>query len=156
MDARTIKPAPIRKSLAVRASQEKAFKVFTDGFHRWWPKTHTIGEAPLERAVLEPGVGGRWYGLSEAGVEDPWGEVLVWEPPSRLVLAWRINGEWKCDPAVHTEVEVRFTAEAEGLTRVEFEHRMLENLGEGRERTAQQMDGGWGSILELYRAAAEA
>jgi len=156
MDARTIKPAPIRKSLLVKASPEKAFAVFTDGFDRWWPKTHTIGETALKQAVLEPGVGGRWYGLSEAGVEDIWGEVLAWEPPTRLLLAWRISGQWKCDPAVHTEVEVRFLPQADGTTRVEFEHRMLENLGEGAARTAEQMDGGWGTILGLFKNVVEA
>ncbi|HZZ34249.1 MAG TPA: SRPBCC family protein [Caulobacteraceae bacterium] len=156
MDARTIKPADIRKTLTVKADCQKAFAVFTDGFDRWWPKTHTIGETPLKRAVLEPGVGGRWYGLSEAGVEDIWGEVLVWEPPSLLVLAWRISGQWKCDPNVHTEVEVRFTDAGGGLTRVDFEHRMLDGLGAGAEAARGQMDGGWGTILAGFKTVVEA
>ena len=82
--------------------------------------------------------------------------MLVWDPPERLVLAWRISGRWKCDPAVHTEVEVRFVRQADGTTRVEFEHRMLENLGEGAQRTAEQMDGGWGMILGLFKDVVEA
>jgi uncharacterized protein YndB with AHSA1/START domain len=156
VSAPTIKPAAIRKTLTVRASPQKAFSVFTDGIDRWWPKSHTIGDTPLKRAVIEPGVGGRWYGLSEAGVEDVWGDVLAWEPPHRLVLAWRISGQWKCDPAVHTEVEVVFTDLDDGSTRVEFEHRMLENLGEGAEATRGQMDGGWGMILSLFKDVVEA
>lgn len=155
MDARTIKPADIRKTLTVKASPQKAFAVFTEGFDRWWPKSHTVGETPLKRAVLEPGVGGRWYGLSEAGVEDIWGEVLVWEPPGRLVLAWRISGQWKCDPGVHTEVEVRFTDAGGGMTRVDFEHRQLDGLGVGAEATRGQMDSGWGTILANFKDAAE-
>lgn len=155
MEARTITPAPIRKTLSVTASREKAFAVFTEGFDRWWPKSHTVGAAPLKRAILEPGVGGRWYGVSDAGVEDIWGEVLVWDPPARLVLAWRIDGEWKCDPAVHTEVELRFTDLGAGATRVDFEHRDLAGLGAGAVETAAKMDSGWGMILDLYRAAAE-
>jgi uncharacterized protein YndB with AHSA1/START domain len=71
------------------------------------------------------------------------------------VLAWRINGRFEVDPAVHTEVEVRFDDQGDGTTRVQFEHRMLENLGEGAAQTAEQMDGGWGTILGLYQAAAE-
>jgi uncharacterized protein YndB with AHSA1/START domain len=156
MNAPTIKPADIRKVLTVKASPEKAFRVFTDGIDRWWPKTHTIGETPLKRAVIEPGVGGRWYGLSEAGVEDVWGEVLVWDPPGRLVLAWRVSGRWKCDPSVHTEVEARFVDLGDGTTRVEFEHRMLEGLGEGAEVSRGQMDGGWGTILGLFKDVVEA
>jgi hypothetical protein len=35
--------------------------------------------------------------------------VVVWEPPSRLVLAWQISGEWAYDADLWTEVEVTFT-----------------------------------------------
>jgi len=156
MSARTIAPADIRKTLTVKASPEKAFRVFTQGHDLWWPRTHTIGETPLKTAVLEPGVGGRWYGLSEAGVEDIWGEVLVWDPPRRLVLAWRINARFKCDPTVHTEVELRFAEAGDGQTRIEFEHRKLGNLGEGAPETALRMDPGWALILDQFKSVAEA
>ena len=121
--SQTIRPAAIRKTLEVRATPEKAFKVFTEGFDRWWPKSHTIGASPLKRAVIEPGQGGRWYGVAEDGSEDQWGEVLAWEPPGRLLLAWRINGKWKYDPEILTEIEVAFTDLGDGRTRVDFEHR---------------------------------
>jgi uncharacterized protein YndB with AHSA1/START domain len=153
-----IQPAVIRKTLTVRATPEKAFAVFTDGFDRWWPKSHTIGSSPLKTAVIEPRVGGRWYGLSEAGAEDLWGDVLAWEPPARLVLAWRINGQWTYDPALLTEVEVRFTAVGDGETRVDFEHRDLERFGDSTQadQTRVSMDGGWSGILESFKATAEA
>lgn len=153
---RTIQPAPIRKTLELNASPAKAFAVFTDGFDRWWPRTHTIGQAALQRAVLEPGVGGRWYGVDANGREDDWGEVLAWEPPARLLLAWRINARFAADATVHTEVEVRFTELTDGRTRVEFEHRALDRLGEGALETRDRMDGGWGRILEGFKATAEA
>jgi uncharacterized protein YndB with AHSA1/START domain len=155
--SQTIQPAAIRKSLTVAASPEKAFKVFTDGFDRWWPKSHTIGKAPLAKAIIEPREGGCWYGVDENGREDEWGEVLAWEPPCRLLLAWRINAAFAYDPAVHTEVEVRFTATAQGHTHVEFEHRHLENLGENAEHGRAMMDSpnGWGGILEGFRRVAE-
>ncbi|WP_293385938.1 hypothetical protein [Phenylobacterium sp.] len=82
----TITPAAIRKSLTVRATPEKAFEVFTKGLDRWWPRSHVLGDSPLKEAVLEPRVGGRWFGRHEAG-DQLWGDVLVWEPPARLVLA---------------------------------------------------------------------
>lgn len=156
MTPRIIAPADIRKTLVVKASPEKAFKVFTEGHDRWWPRTHTIGETPLKKAVLEPGVGGRWYGLSEAGVEDIWGEVLVWDPPHRLVLAWRINARFKCDPWVHTEVELRFADAGGGQTRVDFEHRNLAGLGEGAPETALRMNSGWDLILAGFKSTVEA
>lgn len=153
--SQTILPAPIRKTLEVRATPEKAFRVFTAGIDRWWPKTHTIGKHPLKQAVIEPRVGGRWYGVDVEGGEDVWGEVLAWEPPGRLLLAWRINGEWACDPSVHTEVEVIFTDLGDGGCRVDFEHRDLINLGKGAETAAAGMDSGWGGILEMFKTAAE-
>jgi uncharacterized protein YndB with AHSA1/START domain len=153
--SQTIKPAPIVKSFTVPASPQKAFSVFTDGHGDWWPKTHSIGDSPLRKAVIEPRANGRWYGLLEDGTENMWGDVLVWEPPSRLVLAWRISGQWAYDPKLLTEIEVRFTPEGEGVTRVDFEHRNLERLGEGEGamQIRNSMDSGWGLILDSYIAA---
>ena len=152
---RTIAPAPIRKILEVRATREKAFRVFTEGFDRWWPKSHTIGAAALARAVIEPKAGGRWYGVDVNGDEEDWGDVLVWEPPERLLLAWRINAQFRFDPAVLTEVEVVFTDLGEGLTRVAFEHRHLERLGEGADKAAESLRNGWAPILETFKSVAE-
>ena len=150
----TIAPATIRKSFTVRAAPEKAFAVFTADFGRWWPKTHYIGDSPLTGAVVEPRKGGRWYGQHADGVDRPWGEVLVWEPPTRLVLIWRISFQWGYDPKLHTEVDVRFTREGDG-TRIDFEHRGLEAFGdsEAAVETRTKMNGGWGKILESYQAA---
>jgi uncharacterized protein YndB with AHSA1/START domain len=106
--------------------------------------------------VLEPKPGGRWYGVDVEGGEQDWGEVLEWEPPRRLLLAWRISGQWAYDPKVGTEVEVVFTDLGEGSVRVDFEHRHLERLGEGAADAAAQMGGGWATILELYKTTAEA
>lgn len=153
--SQTIAPAPIRKTLTVRATPEKAFRVFTDGFDRWWPRRNTIGKAPLARAVIEPKAGGRWYGVDVDGGEDDWGEVLAWEPPARLLLAWRINAKFAYDPAVHTEVEVRFTDLGDGGCRVDFEHRHLERLGEGAAQAAERLRGGWAPILDAFHVVAE-
>ena len=155
--SQTITPAPIRKTLTVRAAPEKAWTVFTDGINRWWPKTHHIGPSPLVGAVIEPRAGGRWYGAHEDGIERPWGRVLVWEPPKRLVLDWQISHEWGFDPDLHTDVEVVFTALGEAETRIDFEHRGLERFGDSQKavETRTSMTRGWDAILESYRAAAD-
>jgi uncharacterized protein YndB with AHSA1/START domain len=150
--ARTIRPAPVRKELHVKVPPERAFEVFTAGFARWWPgTTHHIGAATYKTAVLEPRVGGRWYEIGDDGSACEWGDVLAWEPPHRLVLAWRITADWQYDASLTTEVEVIFTAEAGG-TRVALEHRGLENWGEraAAMRTAIDSDGGWAGILKQY------
>jgi uncharacterized protein YndB with AHSA1/START domain len=150
-----IKPAPVRKTLTVATSQARAFEVFTAGFDRWWPRSHSIGEAPLKTAVIEPRLGGRWFGLLENGTEAAWGDVLAWDPPRRLVLAWRIGADWQYDPELLTEVEVVFTPEGEG-TRVDFEHRHLERMGEGAEGARASFDGegGWTGLLQMFAAEA--
>ena len=151
----SIKPAPVKKSVSVKASPERAFEVFTAGFDKWWPRSHSIGDSPLKEAIIEPREGGRWYGVHEDGVERPWGRVLVWDPPARLVLDWQISHEWGYQPDLHTDVEVIFTAVGEAETRIDFEHRGLEAFGdsEAAVRTRTSMDGGWGQILENFKAA---
>ena len=154
----TILPAAIRKSFTVRATPERAFEVFTAGLSRWWPKSHSIGDAPLKTVTIEPRVGGRWYSLTEDGIEHDWGDVLAWEPPARVLLAWRLNGEFTYDPALLTEVDVRFSAVEGGLTQVDFEHRGLERFGdsEGVQAIRSGMDEGWGLILDSFQSAANA
>jgi activator of Hsp90 ATPase-like protein len=145
----------VRHAIAVDASQEKAFAVFTDGLDTWWPRTHKIGPAALDRAVLEGREGGRWYERDADGSECDWGKVIVWEPPTRVVLAWQISGEWAYDADFLTEVEVTFIPEGPDRTRVEVEHRGLDAYGD---RAADMRDefsspGGWPGLLEAFAAA---
>jgi uncharacterized protein YndB with AHSA1/START domain len=152
-----IKPAPVRKSVTVPTTPERAFKVFTASFDAWWPRSHSIGEAPLKEAVIEPKEGGRWYGKLENGAEAEWGDVLTWSPPARVVLAWRIGADWKYDAGLLTEVEVTFVPDG-AATRVTLEHRLLENMGAGGEgaRAMFDSDGGWGSLLAMFADLATA
>ena len=112
-----IRPAPVRKSIFVDASPSHAFDVFANGIGRWWPKTHKIGPADLDRPVIEPKAGGRWYELDVDGTECEIGKVAAWEPPARLLLVWQLTPEFSYDPDLITEVEVTFTPEGSG-TRV--------------------------------------
>lgn len=142
----------IRKELLVEVSQETAFKVFTEKMDLWWPRTHHIGKSPMTELVLESGKNGRWYSRHEDGSEQDVGYVLTWDPFELLVLAWQINGNFQFDPALVTEVEVLFIAEAPETTRIKFEHKNLERLGGGK--AVESMDEGWGKILNLYKSLA--
>ena len=53
--------APVRRSIHGRASQARAFKVFTEGFDTWWPRSHHIGSSPMTKAIVECRLGGRCY-----------------------------------------------------------------------------------------------
>ena len=82
---------------------------------------------------------------------------LVEEPPQRFVISWDINGDWKPDPAVSSEVEVRFIAEGPAATLVELEHRKFERMGaEAGASMRKDVDGGWPRMLEHFKREAEA
>lgn len=152
-----IQPAPVRKVVVVSAAPETAFRVFTDAFDRWWPRTHKIGKSEMARAVIEPRPGGRWYEVGVDGSECDWGEVLAWEPPRRLLLAWRLNAHWAYQPDLLTEVEVTFADVGDGRTRVELEHRGLERMGPAGSEARERFDspGGWGGLLAMFKSLAE-
>jgi uncharacterized protein YndB with AHSA1/START domain len=145
----------VRQSITVTAPQERAFTTFTQGINQWWPRSHKIGGAELAEAVLEGREGGRWYERDVDGSECDWGKVLVWEPPTRLVLAWQISGEWAYDAELLTEVEVSFVSEGPDRTRVELEHRGLDAYGERTEHMREVFEGpnAWRGILEQFAQA---
>src|SRR5665213_2639776 len=101
----------IKKELLVEASQETCFKVFTEKMDLWWPRTHHVGSCRMVKPVLDPGINGRWYSRHEDGSEVNVGYVLEWDPYTQVVLAWQIDGNFKCDPTLLTEVEVKFIPE---------------------------------------------
>ena len=153
-------PEPVRKTITVKASQQRAFQVFTAGIDSWWPRTHHIGKSPMARNVLECHAGGRCYSEQVDGTECDWGQVLVWEPPQRFVMAWQVTMDWKYEPdlAKSSEVEVRFTAEPGGETRVDLEHRHFERHGAEVAATVRAMfddAGAWSGMLPLYVAKVE-
>jgi hypothetical protein len=83
------------------------------------------------------------YEISASGERLSWGKVVVFEPPSLLVMDWHLGRP------VSTTVEVRFEWITARLTRVRLEHRgweELEALGATAERQAYEQ--GWVLILE--------
>ena len=135
----------IRKTMTVDCGVDEAFRIFTADMLSWWPvETHSIHKRVAE-IVLEPRVGGELFEVSVSGEKGHWADVLEWEPPSRLVLAWNIsNGDES-----PTEVEVRFLPEGDG-TRIELEHRGWERLAEDGAGRRESYDGGWDVVLGTY------
>jgi uncharacterized protein YndB with AHSA1/START domain len=113
-----------RVSVMVQAPQARAFRVFTEEINEWWRSGLKYRVGGKHRSVLafEPRVGGRllesWQGPDGARVVET-GRVTVWDPPRRLVFAWRaVNFA----PEETTEVEVQFEPR-EGGTLVVLTHR---------------------------------
>lgn len=148
-------------SVVVEATPDRAFDVFTNRFGTWWPlASHHIGEQDAVDAVIEPKAGGRWFERAADGTECEWGRVLEWDPPSRVLLAWHLSPEFAYDPdpAMATQVEVRFVADGASATRVELEHRGFAVHAErgAAMRTAVSSDGGWAGLLRMFAEAAAA
>jgi len=147
---------PISGTSTVGVSIADAFRVFSDSFDAWWPHQYHIGQVDVAEVVLEPRAGGRWYERGIDGSECDWGRVLAWEPPHRLVFTWQINGQWQFDPDPEraSEIEVRFTSEGPGQTRVEVEHRHVDRLVGGQAiHDAINGGGGWTVLLDGFAKA---
>jgi uncharacterized protein YndB with AHSA1/START domain len=151
--------AVVKKSITVNVPVEQAFEVFTAGYDSWWPRSHHIGKSPMTEAIIETHAGGRCYTRQEDGTECDWGQILEWDPPHRLLLAWQITPEWGYEPdlAKASEVEIRFSPAAGGGTRVDLEHRHFERMGPGGDSMRAGVDapGGWGTLLEQYKERVE-
>ena len=139
----------VRREVTVNAAPEQAFAVFADGIHEWWPSGYSIGAEEIDRVVIEPT---RWLEVGKQGAETVWGGVLAYEPGRRLVLEWRIGGDWQLDGAA-SEIEVTFTPNGSG-TKVAVEHRGMEkhNAAEAL-YGAIDGEGGWDGLLAAYSAA---
>jgi uncharacterized protein YndB with AHSA1/START domain len=150
----------VRKSVVVRVPPAHAFKVFTEQFDAWWPRTHHIGKVEPYKAILEPRTGGRWFERGADGSECDWGQVLEYLPPRRVALSWHLGSDFRYDPdpTKASRVDVIFTDEGDGTTRVELVHSQLERHGADwrKVRDSVASKGGWDDIVELFAAAAVA
>jgi mannose-6-phosphate isomerase-like protein (cupin superfamily) len=141
---------PLRLAFTVDCAAEHAFELWSARTSFWWPVGHTVTAEPGLEVVVEPRVGGRIFERTPAGREEDWGEIVLWEPPRRLAYTWHLRQ----DRADTTEVEIAFTPQADGSTRVEIEHRGWERLGAPAEERRERNRRGWGGVTPRYRIAA--
>jgi uncharacterized protein YndB with AHSA1/START domain len=146
----------VHSQIVVDAPIERAFAVFTEQFGDFKPPEHNLLGAPIAETVFEPRVGGHIVDRGTDGSECRWARVLAYEPPDRVVFSWDISPQWRIetDPALTSEVEVRFVPETPHRTRLELEHRHLDRHGPGWHAVSEGVDGGEGWPLYLTRYAA--
>lgn len=142
---------PLVKTLVVACAPEHAFGVFTRDLGRWWPlaKGFCISGPDVSSCTFEERAGGAIFETDKNGARFPWGRVLAWEPPRRVVFTWHPGR----DEATAQEIEVRFDGEPGG-TRVTLTHRDWQKLGEGAAKSREGYDEGWGSVLGQHFAPA--
>ncbi len=147
----------IHTTITVNAPIERAFQVFTEDFDVIKPREHNMLGVDIAETVFEPHAGGHIYDRGVDGSECRWARVLAYEPPHRLLFSWDISPRWQVetDPEKTSEVEIRFTAEGDGRTRVDLEHRHLDRHGEGweSERDGVAHDQGWPLYLQRFADA---
>jgi uncharacterized protein YndB with AHSA1/START domain len=146
--------APIRKRVRVPLDPDAAFRLFTEGIDRWWPKkSHSLsardGVGDKARVRVEPREGGRVIETRADGSEAPWATVITWEPGRRFAMAWYVGR----DEAEATVVDVRFRR-TEGGTLVELEHSGFDVLGGKAGAVSASYDSGWDHVLDRLRRAA--
>jgi uncharacterized protein YndB with AHSA1/START domain len=140
---------PVIKVRRVPLPPDEAFRLFTVGMSTWWPlDSHSIGanEGQVPQSVrFEGHVGGRVVELGADGTECSWAEVMVWQPPSRLVLSWHPTRQ----PVASTVLEVTFTAD-EGGCEMRLEHRGWDEFGDGAGDLREGYDTGWDIVLAPF------
>jgi uncharacterized protein YndB with AHSA1/START domain len=147
----------VHREVTVPLTRERAFELFTARMGAFWPAEHSIGTAEIADVVVEPRAGGRWFERGIDGSECDWGRIAVWEPPDRVVLLWQIGVDWTMHPDLETDVEVTFTSDGPGRTRVDLIHRHLERYGDQAEAMRAVFDSpdGWtGTLIRFADLAA--
>jgi len=115
-------------ALRVRATPERAFAAFVEEIGAWWRPSMLFQTTPRPgRLSFVPGESGRLIETREGGKVFEIGRIRAWEPPHRLVFAWR---QANFPPDLETEVEVMFQAVGEE-TRVSVEHRGFHEVPAG-------------------------
>jgi uncharacterized protein YndB with AHSA1/START domain len=143
--------APIVRSVEVAVPPARAFELFTRSIGQWWGRGRTPAKNPHADIVIEPKAGGRWYEIDDEGTINPWGHVIAYEPPARLVLGWQLGKDFTLDPNLVTEVEVTFEPAGKG-TKVTLEHRDLERFGADADEMRGKLDSGWPGVLGRFTA----
>lgn len=133
---------PVRAAVTLDCPVEAAFEAFTKDIAAWWPlATHSVWEHEATTVRFDAGPDGRIVEIHHDGRESIWAEVLVWEPPRRLVLRWHPGRS-----SDHgQEVEVRFVPEGSG-TLVALEHRDWQRTDAERREGYEK---GWTKLLEM-------
>ncbi len=143
---------PLQIVFDVECPPERAFELWTRRTSMWWPASHTVSGEPGLEVIVEPGIGGRIFERTSGGQEHDWGEITVWEPPSRLAYRWYLRQS----RSEATEVEITFQPTDRDHTTVAIVHSGWERLGARAPERRDQNQHGWNGLLPHFRKAAAA
>jgi uncharacterized protein YndB with AHSA1/START domain len=138
--------ADLRKVVTVPATPDRAFELFTQSIHEWWPlPTHSVGEERAVGVVFGKGVGVEIVETMADGSRAVWGTITRWEPPDRVTFTWHPG-----NPEVEAgTVEVTFTLSSSGGTVVELVHSGWDRRPDGA-RARTSYDTGWDTVIGRF------
>jgi hypothetical protein len=128
----------------VATDVDGAFATWVERAASWWPRGHTLS-AELAAVVFEPRVGGRIYERDTAGAEHTWGEVVVWEPPTRLECLWHLA--FPREEATH--LSITFTPQG-GATSVRLEQTGWDALGDAGRLRRERTVNAWSLVTSVF------
>jgi hypothetical protein len=149
---------PIRRTVEVPLEPARAFDLFTREMETWWPLAEYSrvvneqrgGDVRVTRLEFQARPGGSILEHTSDGRVLPWGEVVGWDPPRQVTMAWRPHSE----PEPPTDLIVTFHPQGT-RTLVEIEHGGWERLSETfREGMYDIYLRGWVTTLGFYAIAA--
>jgi uncharacterized protein YndB with AHSA1/START domain len=142
---------PIVMSVDVPLPAEQAFELFAERMNAWWPlDDFSMFRSEARNVVLETRAGGRIIETAADGRTTVWGEVLICEPPRRLVFTWHPN------TTEQSEVEMTFESLRADETRVTLEHRGWEAFGDKAGEMREMYVNGWPFVfVERFGNAAK-
>jgi len=142
---------PVVVTVSVPADAAVAFEVFTTGLGSWWPLAgFSLGADRITAVEVDGRVGGRIDEVWDDGTRRQWADVLAWDPPHTVALAWNPGG-YEAGRAP-TRVDVTFAEETPGTTTVRLVHTGWEVWGAEAEETRAGYDSGWVEVLGGYVA----
>lgn len=97
----------LNRQFTLACSRPHAFKVFTQMIDLWWPQGHRRTQCAT--LILQPIQGGRLFERAPDGSEWTLGEIITYEPPSKLAFHWFPGA-----PNAPTHVEVAFSELEDG------------------------------------------
>lgn len=134
---------PIRRTVRVACSVDRAFALFTTQIDHWWPPGHR--RFPGSTLVLEARNGGRFYEMGIGGQEVFLGEVIRCAPPHSIAYTWypgALTGP--------TLVEITFSTDGSG-TLVQVVHSEgTAQMGEAWPEKAAIFTRAWSQVLPAY------
>lgn len=140
-------------AVSVALPPAAAFRLFVEGFGRWWPREFTWSGDSLTQIGIEPAPGGACFELGPYQFRLDWGRVVLWDPPRALGFTWQINPDRTPQPDPHraSAVEVGFHAEG-ARTRVSLRHHGFAAHGEDGASYREEMGSamGWPLLLERF------